>query len=566
MRTNLSSAVRPLAFAVGMLLAVAAVATSANLNPEWLSRLPVGASLSAGMAGMVVDAGGVTYVTGISGSSSNTDITTAAYAPDGALLWAATWDGPAAWHDQARGIALGPGGRVYVTGNTPGPGSYAQVVVLVYDGASGALLQSVQYSSAPGTSEHGQSVAVDAAGRMFVAGGTVGDGGDVMVVAFDPAGQLLWRRTWDGAAWGPYSQDTGLEVLLGPNGDPVVLNHGVMAALLPDYVDVRYAAATGATVWEATWGVTGGDFARDMEIDAAGDVYVTGTGIDFQDKFSTIKLGGGDGSLLWQAYDWTGYHNGAAALALDGQGGVYVTGSIDPDGDESNLNDNIYTVKRDAQSGALLWTHLYGANCIGCSDFSGDVLVDHAGHVYVAGSSNSPPYSADAILLVLDGATGVETDRGIVSGAALESASWGELRFDAAFNVLVGGVMSNFNTGAVDMAVAKYAAPGGGGIPCADTLSFKAVCVNRAGTGNRVHAYLSLTSSSHQGEPVGMSVDGKPFVTTVDGAGAGIAVRGMTPGPHTVELTDPAGCFAPVTATCPGSMPPLASRPGDRRR
>ena len=45
-----------------------------------------------------------------------------------------------------------------------------------------------------------------------------------------------------------------------------------------------------------------------MEIDAAGDVYVTGIGIDFIDKFSTIKLRGSDGQLLWQFYDalaWT---------------------------------------------------------------------------------------------------------------------------------------------------------------------------------------------------------------------------------------------------------------------
>jgi hypothetical protein len=548
--------IRPAAVVAGLIWTVGA-AGAAELTPEWLSRLPVGASLTAGMTGMVVDAAGVSYVTGISGSSSNTDITTAAYAPDGTLLWSRVWDGPQSWHDQARGIALGPGGLVYVTGNTPGPGFYARVVVLAYDAVTGQLLNSFEYTSGPGLSEHGASVAVDATGAIFVAGGTVGDGADALVLAFEPNGQLRWKRTWDGPCLAPYSQDDAFEVLIDPGGDPVVLIHGVMASLHPDYVVIKYRAATGATTWEANWGVSGGDYPRDMELDARGDVYVTGTGIDGQDKFSTIRLAGGDGSLLWQAYDWTGYHNGVAGLALDGQGGVYITGSVDPDGDESNLNDNMYTIKRDAQTGAQLWTHLYGDNCLGCYDFSGDVVADAAGHAFVAGATNSPPYGNDAILLVLDSATGLETDRGIITGAQLETAWSRELRFDPDSNLLWGGEISNVNTGFLDMSVAKFASLGGGGIPCADTSSFSAVCT--AGTiGNVLGVRLVMTDMSHHGEQVTIAVDDTARVSTIRGAVARLGVRGVAPGPHTVELTDPAGCFAPVTVACPTGGPSFA--------
>ena len=553
--TALSSGARLVAVAMGMLVTVAVVAHPADLTPEWLSRLPVGSSLYAGMTGMVVDAAGVTYVTGIAGPSSNTDIKTAAYAPDGTLLWSKTYNGPQDWHDQSRGITLGPGGLVYVTGNTPGPNLFARVLVLAYDAATGTLVKSFEYTSGPGISEHGASVAVDAAGTIFVGGGTVGDGGDVLVLAFEPSGQLRWKRTWDGAAWGPYSQDNALEVLMAPDGNPVVMIHGVMASLHPDYVVIKYAAATGATVWEANWGVAGGDYPRDMEIDAQGDVYVTGTGIDSQDKFSTIKLEGSDGSLLWQAYDWTGYHNGVAALALDGKGGVYVTGGVDPDGDESNMNDNIYTVKRDAATGAFLWSHLYGANCIGCWDYPGDVVVDAAGHAFVSGATNSPPYGADAILLVLDAATGAETDRGIVSGQTLESAWFGELRLDAASNILVGGEIANVNTGSVDMSVARYAALGAPGIPCGDTLTFMAACMVRP-SGNGLRVRLVMRDTTHAGEPVTVAVDGVERGSTIHGDRAMWVVRGVAPGAHQVELVAPAGCFAPVTAVCPAAGAP----------
>jgi len=158
-----------------------------------------------------------------------------------------------------------------------------------------------------------------------------------------------------------------------------------MAGGHPDYVVVKYAPTNGATLWEATWGVSGGDFPSDMEVDAAGNVYVTGIGIDFIDKYSTIKVRGSDGQLLWQFYDALGQDHSSSGLFLDGIGGVYITGSSDPDGNDGNFNDDFFTVKRDAATGAQLWTHAYGQNCVGCFDVPSDVRVDSEGNVFVAG-------------------------------------------------------------------------------------------------------------------------------------------------------------------------------------
>jgi len=442
--------------AVAAVLASLAAPAQGEIPPEWVARLPVGSALAAGLSSMVVAADGVTFVTGTTGPSYNTDVLTAAFAPDGALIWSHVYNGPQDWHDQGRGIALGPDGVVWVTGNTPGPGNYANVLLLKYDAATGTLLQSILYSSAPFTSEHGGAIVVDAAGNVTIGGGTVGDGADALILGFDSNGQFRWKQVWDGPAFAPYSQDNALKVLLDPSGDPVVMIHGVMASLHPDYVVVKYAASDGAKIWETAWGVAGGDFPRDMEIDAAGDIYVTGTGLNFTNQFSTIKLRGSDGLLLWQAYDSAGADDAASALALDSEGGVYVTGTVDPDGDESNFNDNIYTVKRDAASGAQLWTHLYGQDCVGCFDVPTDILVDPAGHVFVIGSTSSPPYNADLILMLLDSASGLETDRGIVPSGTSQSAGAGILAFDASSNLFNGGRITNYDTGQVDMSVVKY--------------------------------------------------------------------------------------------------------------
>jgi hypothetical protein len=246
-------------------------------------------------------------------------------------------------------------------------------------------------------------------------------------------------------------------VALAPDGDLVTLIHGVMGSLHPDYVVRKYARASGALLWHSTWGVGGGDYPRDLEIDAQGDVYVTGTGIDSVDKLSTVKLRASDGAPLWQGYDNFDHHNVAIALALDGVGGVYVTGTVDPDGDRSNSNDNFFTVRRDAASGERSWSHHYGASCLYCFDAPADVVADPAGHVFVAGWTSSPPYAADSILLVLDAATGSELDRGIVTGdSPSEGVETGILGFDADFDLYDGGASTDYDTGQIRMGVTKW--------------------------------------------------------------------------------------------------------------
>ena len=94
--------------------------------------------------------------------------------------------------------------------------------------------------------------------------------------------------------------------------------------------------------------------------------------------------------------------------------------------------------------------------------------VDSEGHVFVVGRTSSPPFSNDVILFVLDTATGLETNRGVVFNVGSEIPSPGALLFDAAFNLYNGGGIYNADTGARDMSVTKWASliGGGGGIPC----------------------------------------------------------------------------------------------------
>jgi hypothetical protein len=95
----------------------------------------------------------------------------------------------------------------------------------------------------------------------------------------------------------------------------------------------------------------------------------------------------------------------------------------------------------------------------------------------------------------------------------------------------------------------KEGGGGGGGIPCGDLVSFQARCQSD-GTRRRIQARLTLTDASHSGEQVTITVDGNPNSVTIIGNRAQLQINNPAVGQHTVELTDPAGCFAPVVTTC----------------
>jgi len=88
-----------------------------------------------------------------------------------------------------------------------------------------------------------------------------------------------------------------------------------------------------------------------------------------------------------------------------------------------------------------------------------------------------------------------------------------------------------------------------GGIPCGDLVSFQARCTSTV-SGDRLRAKLTLTDTSHSGEQVTITVDGNPHSVTINGNLAKLQIPNEPLGQHTVELTDPAGCFAPVRTNC----------------
>ena len=333
--------------------------------------------------------GGTLEITGSSGApvtlqASGIESFLAKFDSGGNLLWARTL-GEAGANHVAYGMATDAAGNVYATGDLrDGTEGLHQAFIARYDGASGTTAWSELIKIGTGlpmgytgntthASVYG-GIAVDAAGNVCIAGTYLGtidfdpdptqthwltsagngnypDNGDVFVLKLSAAGSFVWAGS------------------LGGNGRDQVEAIGVDGAG-NIYVD-GYTDANTQNDFDpgpGTLPLAGGDFVvkidasgnllwslggiegvttypgKGMTVDAAGNVYTTrvfsGT-IDADPGPGTFYLTAADGhfdslvskldsagSFIWAAVIGGPGSDQGRAIALDGQGHIYTTGSF----------------------------------------------------------------------------------------------------------------------------------------------------------------------------------------------------------------------------------------------
>jgi hypothetical protein len=202
------------------------------------------------------------------------------YDPDGNQLWARAWDRGSRLDDWVAGLAVDPAGPAYVTGV-----SYVDAaeqdgdIATIKFGPSGRRTW-VRIEASPGASDdHPYDITLDGEGNVYVTGIWSGNGiydTDVVVVKYDPAGNRLWLVTYDGS--GNYT-DEGNAITVDAAGNVFVAGSSWAGANQWDYLALKYSSS-GQLLWSRTHDTGGAqdfDTGRAVALDGAGNVYVTGT-------------------------------------------------------------------------------------------------------------------------------------------------------------------------------------------------------------------------------------------------------------------------------------------------
>jgi uncharacterized delta-60 repeat protein len=358
---------------------------------QWVARYNgPGNSLDIANA-LMVDGVGNVYVTGTSyDSETSFDYAILKYNAAGEQQWVARYNGPENDFDEATALAVDGAGNVFVTGTSYGSGTLfeSDYATIKYN-ASGELQWVARYNGPGNDSDRANALAVDGDGNVFVTGYSYGSGTsyDYATIKYNTAGERQWVARYNGPE--NYS-DSGIALAVDGAGNVYVTggsaNSGIFLDFDYDYATIKYNAA-GEQQWVARYNGSGNDFdvAHALAVDGAGNVYVTGEsdGSGTSDDCATIKYNAA-GEQQWVA---RGNADRANALAVDGDGNVYMIGEIFGSG----TSKDYVTIKYNA-AGVQQWGARY--NGPGNDDDGASALaVDGAGNVFVTGTSSGAGWS-----------------------------------------------------------------------------------------------------------------------------------------------------------------------------
>jgi hypothetical protein len=316
-------------------------------------------------------------------------------------------------------------GNAYVTGGFSGTVNFSPgigVTNLTSAGGRDAFL--AKYSST-GTllwardfggigTDIATAIAQDTSGNIYLAGSyqnsvtfgtttltSVGSS-DSFVAKLDSSGNVLWAQSGGGTG---FDQATAIAVDASGNvvasgqfqGTATFGTTALTSAGSYDAFVVKYSA-TGTAQWARGFGGASADTAAGLAIDSSGNTYVVGrfAGTATFGSTSLTSAGGYDaylvkfdptGAVTWvHSYGGTGTDQ-ATAVALDGSGNAYITGSFSNSVTfgsttltSAGLGDVFVT--KVSTAGSVVWATGFGSTS---SDTGNAITVDSSGTITVAG-------------------------------------------------------------------------------------------------------------------------------------------------------------------------------------
>ena len=220
-------------------------------------------------------------------------------------------------------------GNILVAGACAGIGTGLDGILIAYDSA-GNELWAETYDNPLHTNDWFDRIDIDPAGNIYMIGTANANfvNGDILIIAYDSAGNLLWFDTYNGPASG---NDMGSYLAVDYPDRLYISGHSDGVGTNSDWVIMAYDLL-GNRLWTARYDGPGHgmDWAWELEISHTGDVYVTGFSVGVGTSFDSTTLAyDSNGNLLWEMrYDGPASGNDRSwFIAFDPLGNFYVVGS-----------------------------------------------------------------------------------------------------------------------------------------------------------------------------------------------------------------------------------------------
>jgi len=313
-----------------------------------------------------------------------------------------------------------------------------------------------RYSSAGTNIDRAEDMAMDAAGNVYVTGLGQGVSGnfDYVTIKYDAVGTEIWRTEYNGAG---NSLDEAHAVAVDPSGNVYVTGWSYGGAGTGyDYATVKYNS-TGVQQWASRYtNVAGGtDEAWDIDVDNAGNVFVTGSsdGAGTNSAATTVSYNSAGVQQYANRFEGAGSSIDAGfAIYVDSlTGTAYVTGYTF----QSAAADFDYITLKYNLAGVQQWATQYNSPD-GNYDEARAIALDALGNVYVTG------YSQTLVLTNYDYATvkynsaGVQQWQVRYNGTGNDYDRANAIALDAAGNVYVTGKSVGVGSTAEDAFTIKY--------------------------------------------------------------------------------------------------------------
>ena len=362
-----------------------------NINAQWTSRFNGQGDFSDVYNAIITNTSGISYQAGYTiNPETSKDILLVKLNTSGDTIWTRIINGAGNGPDEATAITLDNAGNILITGYLKGSGTGYDIATIKFD-ANGNILWTSIYNYTSNEFDQGNAITTDASGNIYIAGqsdkdASLNNNDDFLIIKYNSAGIQQWTKRSNGFG---NATDRPTAMVITSDGDIVVTGRSSNGND-DDYMTIKYEASTGNELWRKYFDRTHHDRATSIVCNNInGKIYITGRSNNGDNYDYATLCYDADGIQMWQAiFDYVN-DDRATNIGIDASGNIYVTGQSDVNAAAIAVDYDILTVKYNS-AGIQQFAQSFGGDAAN-DDIPTSMIVDNAGNITVAGSTDTDP-------------------------------------------------------------------------------------------------------------------------------------------------------------------------------